>query len=808
MAMTMAVDPVAAARYFVQQLGCTAFPVWGSTDGRCSCGDPHDGKTGKHGPDNVGKHPATQHGFKEGTTDVDAIKKFLSNPGTPNYGLTAPPGVLVIDVDGPEGLASWDQLQHRHGPLPVTLTTTTANGRHYFYRWPEGAGPMPTGKLFGFVVRRSDDGYVIGPGSVHPKGVVYDTLRREDGHPYAIADLPRGWAEAARQPDPVASSTIHISGRPDPATVAVGGRHDFLRDTARFYAGTIRDPAALEAAVWAINLQLSEPKTEADVRRAIGEALTKYPADPVETDPETGEVRVVRGDGDARGILGAPDSGQFPQPPSRAAFGGLVGELVAELATGTDASEVAMLGSLLAFLGVLYPATGHFGRSQSTALFVGLVGPSTEGRKGTAMERAEVAVSQCIGQSVVANIMFDGVNSGEGLVSALETRQKMFRNEPVSGLMYEEEFATLLAAQSRDNSTLDPRMRAAWDGKALSNRKQASQQSIEPPYWVGALVSITPKELRDRAPRGAFTSGSFNRWLWLPVIRRDIEVLDTPPDVPYQLRTRLSDSFHAAQQERPFLRHTVEAQRMLADYSAHLLRAAVGMERDLSARLVPIALRVGMVHAMVEGQREVTRDHVARGIALTDYARSGIHWVFGMSAGDPITTLLLRTLMEDEAGVITKHQITQDITRDPVKRQQAIDNLMDAGLVEKVTVKTGGRPRQEVRLLPSRGAFVPFVQISASQPNPKSPADGLHGSAESHETQITHETHESVGKGGWLSPCRDYDRHQRQHRQLPAGWLCDACEADSPSGICPVCGVGPFLSVEYFDRHQVQAHGR
>src|SRR4051794_32054540 len=96
------IDPVAAATYFVGTLGCLAFPVWGSVRGVCACGDPHDG-TAKWGPDNVGKHPATVHGFKDGTSDLVKITTFLQNPGTPNYGLSAPDGVLAVDVDQAEG---------------------------------------------------------------------------------------------------------------------------------------------------------------------------------------------------------------------------------------------------------------------------------------------------------------------------------------------------------------------------------------------------------------------------------------------------------------------------------------------------------------------------------------------------------------------------------------------------------------------------------------------------------------------------------------------------------------------------------
>src|SRR4051794_30065979 len=104
MAEMTSIDPAAAAVYFAGTLGFKAFPVWIARSGKCACGDPHDGSKVGRNQDNVGKHPATGRGFKAGTSDLERIRTFLANPGTPNYGLTAPPGVLAIDVDGEDGL--------------------------------------------------------------------------------------------------------------------------------------------------------------------------------------------------------------------------------------------------------------------------------------------------------------------------------------------------------------------------------------------------------------------------------------------------------------------------------------------------------------------------------------------------------------------------------------------------------------------------------------------------------------------------------------------------------------------------------
>ena len=75
-------------------------------------------------------------------------------------------------------------------------------------------------------------------------------------------------------------------------------------------------------------------------------------------------------------------------------------------------------------------------------------------------------------------------------------RAKFGRAAIVKGLVFEEEYASLLASRSRDGSTLDPKMRAAFDGGPLSNRRSSDTKTVTPPYWLPALIAITPAELR------------------------------------------------------------------------------------------------------------------------------------------------------------------------------------------------------------------------------------------------------------------------------------------------------------------------
>lgn len=760
---------IKAALWFAGQ-GFGVFSVWSANpDGTCRC---------QKGPRCTvpGKHPIGEHGFKDATQDPDRIRKLLSAASDPNYGLVCPEGVFAWDVDGEGWEDKLAALEAAHGALPATMRTQTRNGQHIILRWPDGH-PRPMKHMFGWITRwgsgGSHLGYVIGPRSVHPSGFEYLPAGA-----FVLGTLPDAWAEAAMtEARHGAPGTIVIGGEADPASIGVGNRHDFLRDRARFYAGSIRDPEALFAAVWALNEKLPVPKNREEVERAIGDALTKYPADPVEVDEETGETRVVRQSADEPGLLGPAESGEFPEPPSRAAFRGLLGEAVEALAEGTDASEVGILAGLLAFCGALVPASSYFHRTQTTSPYLALVGESSIGRKGTAMFRAKDALSLALGADVVNRARFDGLASGESLVNSLSEKQRSSYDQ-TAGVVMEEEYATHMAAASRESSSLDSRMRQAFDGDDLYHRKVSGTITVQAPYWLPALIAITPAELRTKLPSGALTSGSGNRWLWLPVVRRKVTVTSTPPELPPDVRESIQEAHRTATKQPMALAHAPGVSEALSEYDEYLWSESVGIAADMTRRFSIIAFRIAMIHAAVERERVVSLEHVSRAVALTEYARSGMGWVFGETLGNRDATLLLRQLRD--SGSLTAAAISRHMIRDPLRRQDAIDELVRVGLarVTKATT-TGGRPRTTLESVVGRGAFRTFSPLITTEPEPKRRLDGQNGEKRSEAWGKGGEkVGERVQELGWLRPCRDYEQHQNQHRQTPQGWVCTTCDEE------------------------------
>lgn len=768
-------DPRIKAALWFAEHGFGVFSVWSTDpDGTCRC--PSRAACGV-----PGKHPITPNGFQDATTDAGRIRTMLAAASRPNYGLVCPEGVFAWDVDGEGWQEQVAALEAKHGPLPATLRVETRNGQHIYLRWPEGI-PRPLHKMFGWVTRWGSGkmaGYVIGPRSIHASGKEYAPLGV-----FEIATLPEAWAKAALAGEAQSPHVIVIGAGDDPSTVQVGSRHDFLRDRARFYAGSIRDPDALFAAVWALNEKLPQPKDREAVQRAIGDALARFPADPVEQDPDTGEARVVRAVPDEGEILDDDARAPFPEPPARVAFEGTAGEIVASIIDGTDASETGILVSLLAMCGVLMPSRAYvLNRTHVSALHVCLVGDSSVGRKTTAMDRAQDAIKAMLGAPVVNRVVMTGMNSGEALVTTLERRQIDYKREPTTAIVYEEEYATLLSAAGREGSSLDSRLRVAFDGtSAMANRKQAGSQVVQPPYWLAALAGITPTELQEKAPEGVLRSGSANRWLWLPVVRRE-DGGDAPPEPPAALRRVVLDAHERAWAEPIALDVDPEVRRVLSAYDEHLRRTATGQAVDLALRFSTIATRVAMIHATLDRSSRVTVEHIRRGIALTEYAHEGVPWAWGWAVGDPLATYILRDLVE--SGSLTKRQVSQRWSRDQIRVQKAIDQLRRLRFVDTVKVRgTGGRPRNEVRLKPDHARFVRFDASVVPQPTHREKSSTTAQTPRSAETEQTHRTHKTstnqpeTATGEWLRPCRDYRGHHVAHRQTPTGWVCDTCDKE------------------------------
>lgn len=148
------------------------------------------------------KMPNSPNGFKDATTDLELIEKWWSEHPNDNIGVATGLGLYVVDVDGPVGQQSLNDLVKEHGPLPETLIAQTGKGTHYFFFYDEnetggklGNTTGRSGKLGLGIDTRGDGGFVVVSPSIHPSGASYSWLNEGT----SLAQLPSWIVEAVRK---------------------------------------------------------------------------------------------------------------------------------------------------------------------------------------------------------------------------------------------------------------------------------------------------------------------------------------------------------------------------------------------------------------------------------------------------------------------------------------------------------------------------------------------------------------------------------------------------------------------------------
>lgn len=188
-------------------------------DGTCSCWNGNDCRV-------PGKHPLGKAWMKAAiarrsrpTFRVPAIVRIA--PST-SYGLIPTPGsgLMVIDRDDPAVAL----------PMPDTLevhrSSAPAGRGHYWFLLADGISEDEVPRAFaGGEVRIAASGHVVGPGSRHVSGDLYES----NGAVIAYAD--RDLIEALRASEPLRR------GSDGSVEAVMGSRHDWLVRQARKFAG-------------------------------------------------------------------------------------------------------------------------------------------------------------------------------------------------------------------------------------------------------------------------------------------------------------------------------------------------------------------------------------------------------------------------------------------------------------------------------------------------------------------------------------------------------------------------------------------
>jgi uncharacterized protein (DUF927 family) len=137
--------------------------------------------------------------YKTERASWEDIERWFSIPKNIGIVTGAVSGIVVLDIDGPEGEEALSAIVARMGDLPATWISSTGKGRHYLFLHPGREIRNSANRLLS-IDFRGDGGYIVAPPSIHPSGAEYKWLQDEFQD---IAPAPEWlveWMTADKQP--------------------------------------------------------------------------------------------------------------------------------------------------------------------------------------------------------------------------------------------------------------------------------------------------------------------------------------------------------------------------------------------------------------------------------------------------------------------------------------------------------------------------------------------------------------------------------------------------------------------------------
>jgi hypothetical protein len=664
-----------------------------------------------------GKLPLTAHGYKDGTTDPDEIRRLWHEHPAAGVGAVVgeQSGLCVLDVDprsgGDAGLA---RLIEEHGPLPETMTVATAGGgKHFYFRYAEAAESMTIAPGLELKAR---NGYVVAPPSHNPKtGNMYRWIT---GKGVPIADLPAFLVVPRR--------SMMVNG----AMIPEGMRNVELASLAGAMRKRGMTEDAIRAALLAENRARCVPPLPEYEVQGIAHSVARYPA------------------GDA---MTSVEPRVWPDLPAAAAYHGLAGEFVHLIEEHTEADPAALLAQFLVGFGNVIDRGPHFiveADHHHTNEFALLVGESSRGRKGTAwgnarrpLHAADPEWSDLRQQS--------GLSSGEGLIWAVRDpilgRSPIREKGRIAGyeeveedpgiadkrlLVFEPEFASTLRVMAREGSTLSSVVRQSWDTGTLRvlTKKQAARATDA---HISIIGHITRDELLRYLDRTEAANGFINRFMIVCTRRSRIlpeggrlhELDFHPLNASVQRAVEWSRG-------RAELKRDESARELWHDVYPDLSAGRPGLFGSVVSRAEAHVVRLSLLYALLDGADRIGRPHLEAALALWRYAEASARHVFGDALGDPVVDELLATLRAHPGG-LTRTEISGHFGRHRRAGEigRALTALLGRSLVRSERLTTGGREAERWYALGSAKEAKEVNEVVAvadvdSLPSLVSPSDG------------------------------------------------------------------------------------
>jgi hypothetical protein len=652
------------------------------------------------------KAPASASGFKDATTDEAIIREWLATNPARNVGIAtgSVSGIWVLDLDdgSQETLLDWER---EYGGLPETPTVRTGGGgRHNLFAQPAGTSIPSLVKFAPGCDTRGDGGYIVAPPSIHESGRAYEWL--VEGEPVEapqwLLDLVLGRTATGM----VDEIEIQPSGLADAPGAPKGERFAAAcRLVGTEIARGTDDLVILrEAIAWAD--RCSPPIPHDHITKIVGDLLRK----------DRGKPRVVSlaASGENIEAIELPSPMPWPDAPAIALRHGVVGEFLDAVMPHTEADPVAVAVTLLVGFGNAAGREPHAlvgGTRHGTNEFAVISGQSGKGRKGTANDVSLLPI-RAADPAWAEERIVSGLTSGEGIIHAV--RDPITKLEPVREgraivdyaptvvdagepdkrlLVIETELGSTLRATKREQSTLSPIMRAAWDGGNLRTLAKNSGEKATAPH-VSLMGNITVEELRKLTTDTDVYGGLFNRVLWVLARRSRLLPDGGELDDLTSVNARIAALLTKARTVGRMRRSPAARELWAAEYARLTTVPESGILGAVLGRGEAHALRLSLILALVAGHENVEEADLRAAIDLYDYCAASARIIFGGATDEPLDARLLSIIRATPGiGRTALHKALGG--RTPAREiVAALGRLRDAGAIVANVERTGGRPAE------------------------------------------------------------------------------------------------------------------
>lgn len=400
-------------------------------------------------------------------------------------------------------------------------------------------------------------------------------------------------------------------------------------------------------------------------------------------------------------------------------FYGLAGDFVNLIEPETEADPAALMVQFLAAFGNVIGKEAYFqvgAIKHYFNLFTVLVGKSSRGRKGTALDVVKGSLIN-LDPNWTKERIKSGLSTGEGLI--WEVRDPIRKKEEIKDrgratgeyqevlidagvedkrlLVTQTEFASILRIMERDGNTLSSTLRQAWDSEIL-NTMTKNNPAIATGAHISIIGHITRDEVRRYLGRTEIANGFANRFIWI-MVKRSKSLPEGGEPINSKDFNQIIERFHKAidfAKTAGCMSKDEETKKHWAEIYSDLSSDKPGLWGAVISRSEAQVLRLSCIYALLDLSKVVKLEHLMAALAIWDYAEVSVKHIFGNATGDSLADQILLALQNSPDG-LTRTEISNLFGRNKDKEQldRSLAFLSQHGLIEMVKVtkkETGGRP--------------------------------------------------------------------------------------------------------------------